>query len=131
MATRIVTSLLISRSCAILFSRVLGLAGTPITQATISSITAETLDLEYGRAVVWGPNALTVASVVYNSLIQNDQAWYEAGGDSLGYNFKYTFPAAALAIAGKRIRFDVKFIAATADQFIVQAEGNMRPTWIA
>lgn len=110
-------------------ARILGQAGTPITQATIAAIAAQVWDFE-NRLVSWGPSSLTVASVVFNSLIQQDPRWEAAGGDAAGYNFLWEIPALALSMPGNRMRADVKFAPVTGEQFVVPFEGQLVPVFI-
>lgn len=129
MAQRITSATMIARTGAVLMARILGNAGTPITVATISSISAAVRDLDY-NAVTYGPSALTVASVVFNSYVQNDLRWFEAGGDALGYNFLWVVPAIALGMAGLRMRADVKFVPVSGENFVVPFEGSLVPVYI-
>lgn len=125
-ATLVVTQTLIGRSGATHMARILGSAGTPITQATLSAIAAQVKDLDYG-SVSYGPTALTISTTVFDSLVQNDPRWTL---DAKGYNFLWTAPALALSIAGQRARADVKFTPVSGEVFVVPFEYNLVPVYI-
>ena len=91
-------------------------------------MTLQVWDLDYSVAV-YGPTALTVSQIVYNSL-QYTLPWAEAGGDTIGFNVLVVAPAVALSMAGRRMRADVKFVPVTGENFVMQAEANLSPTYI-
>lgn len=68
--------------------------------------------------------SLTVASVVFNTLVQNDPRWdidsqYSPGADNQwGYNFLFTLPASALAKPDK-YQLDVRFVPVSGEPFTV------------
>ncbi len=81
-----------------LIARILGNLGTPITRATIASISYVLTDLTNG--LTSGSGTFTVATVVFDNLVQNDPRWTAdspqvPGKDGrTGYNFLATIPAA-------------------------------------
>lgn len=79
-------------------ARILGAAGTLITQASVTSIalTVTSLD-EFGRAdtVTVNGTAVTVSSAVYNTA-QTDATLWPNPPHTAGFNFKYQVPASAV-----------------------------------
>ena len=86
----------------ILMARVVGAAGTAITQATCSTITYVVVDIATGTTVSNG--SLTIASVVFDTL-QTDSIWTK---DTTGYNFKTVLTAAMVPTGGATYRVEVK-----------------------
>ena len=127
-AIRVISQVLIARSGAWVFGRVYGWGAVPITQASIQSMTMQVWDLDY-MVPTYGPTVLTVSQVVYNSLQVTPQ-WLEAGGDQIGFNVLVVAPAVALSMAGRRMRCDVKFVPVTGENFVMQAEANLSPTYV-
>lgn len=84
---------------ATLMARVLGNAGTPITQATISSISRKTFALPDTTATTTTPS---VSSLVFDAL-QTDARWTE---DEVGYNFRDTVAASVLANGNTQYRVE-------------------------
>lgn len=125
----IVSALIIGRTGAVLLARALGNAGTPITRASIASMSLQVRDLDYSQ-VSYGPAALVVATCVFDSCVQNDQRWIQEGGDATGYNVLVLIPALALSMPGKRVRADVKFVPVAGENFVIPAEANLVPVYI-
>lgn len=135
----VTTYALPSGADVILFARIVGAAATPITQATVSSVTVQLTDLTK-EAQLAGSGAIatltpTVAACVYNALQQSDPAWqkdgaYAAGGsvanpvlgpDGLyGYNFRTVVPGVDTpGGTGDRLQATVRFT--MADGSIIKA----------
>lgn len=75
------------------YSRVTNPAGTAYTQSGLSTISYKLIKLS-DESTVTGPTALTISSVVYNTM----QAWPEdSSPDSTGYNFLHRPSAAHVA----------------------------------
>jgi len=98
----------------VLMSRVLGMDGTAITQASISSISALIRDMVAGTEEVI---ALDKTAVVFNTL-QKDARWRR---DSVGYNFRWGVPAIKLPNA-TTYRIEITFIPTTGEQFVIAFE---------
>jgi hypothetical protein len=77
-----------------LLARVYGTAGTPITQATCSSIAYSITDTTTNTVADSG--SLTISAVIYDTL-QTDAIWTK---DATGYNFKWTPSATYLSAPG-------------------------------
>lgn len=86
----------------VLMARVLGQTGTPINQAALASIGYVVTDLTAGTVGVSTP--LTVSTVIFNALQQNDPRWvldsqYSPGPDgNFGYNFLAALPASTFPL---------------------------------
>lgn len=78
---------------AVLMKRVRNLDGTYLQQADVASIALTVYDRANAMAVVVGPLALTVASVIFNTLQPYDGVLWRI--DRTGYNFKYRIAGAA------------------------------------
>lgn len=102
-----------------LMARVTGRTGANITQASLTSIT---LYGYTGTTTVANGVALTVSSVVYDTL-QTDSRWTE---DSTGYNFGYDLPASYIASAGE-YRFEFVFNPASGEDFVLVWVGYVEP----
>lgn len=107
-----------------LMARILGNAGTPITQATLSGITYTIRDLT-AQTTVASAQALTVSSVVYDSLQQEDPRW---DLDAAGYNFLAVIPASWFTdydvdedtgvVTSHRYQVDVEFTPVSGQPFV-------------
>ena len=88
-----------------IIARVVGNAGTNITQASLSTITYSVYDTSTGT-VVTGHNAvaLTISTVVFDTL-QTDAVWTF---DATGYNYKHTVEATALPTGGTVYIYEAK-----------------------
>src|SRR6187402_145567 len=89
---------------ATFMARVLGNAGTAITQATISSITCNVYDMTAPTVAVISPT-VTVNSVVFDTL-QTDARWT---ADTTGYNFLHAMPATAFPTGKRNYKVEYKF----------------------
>lgn len=85
-----------------LLARILGLAGNPITQATLTSIAYTVTNLTLGQNV--GSGTFTISTTVFDALQTNDPRWrfddpYNPGPDGLwGFNFAAVLPATLFPI---------------------------------
>lgn len=129
----VVTGVASLNSGVTLMARVLGQPGTPITQASLSTITYAVSDLTTGVNLSKG-NPLTISAVVFDALVQNDPRWTKdtakaPGADGLaGYNFLATIPATAftakdidavsLLLRSHRYRVDVLFTPITGQPWV-------------
>lgn len=84
---------------AVLLSRVVGLDGTPITQASLSSITLDVWPDGHPDVFTIDSEDIPVADVVFDTLQTNDPRWT---GDDEGYNFAHQIAADAFPDPGKR-----------------------------
>ena len=108
----------------VLMTRIVGTAATAITQSTLAAIsylvkrysTKADAENDADGTVVVSETALTLASVVYNTL-QTDNDWTNTA-DSVGYNFKMALPAAALPVAGQWYVVEVWCDPISGDDFI-------------
>ena len=85
-------------SPAVLITRVDNLAGVPAVQADIGSASITVYAKGGAMPVVYGPVALTVSSVFFNTLQNTDPRWTT---DGVGYNFLYQVTGTAFASAGR------------------------------
>ena len=111
---------------ATLMARIVGGAGTTITQATITSIARKTFDLNGltpGTAVE--TSAPVVASTVFDTY-QTDARWTV---DSTGYNFRDTIAAAIFATGNHRYRVEYAFTPTAGAVFWVVFELQCQPVW--
>ncbi len=91
-------------------SRVKGLSGSYITQASLSAITCKVYN-NVGTLVT--SPTVTISSSVFDTLQTTDSRWTR---DTTGYNFLFTIPAAAFPSVGL-YRVEFKFTPATGDPF--------------
>lgn len=98
----VITGVVPARTGVTLLARLLGNAGTPVTQASLTSIGYTVTDTTNGLAV--GTGTFTVSASVFNGLQVNDPRWtfdtaLSPGRDGLtGYNFLATLPASLFAV---------------------------------
>jgi hypothetical protein len=125
-AVQVVTQTLISRSGAIHIARIYGQNNVPINQESLSSIMAQVTDLDY-NSVVYGPTALTISQVVFESLVNNDPRWTL---DNIGYNFLWVCPALALSMSGENGQTDIKFTPVSGEVFVAPFTYQLSPVYI-
>lgn len=107
-----------------IMARIRGSDGNLITQASLLAIAYSVYDIDAAASLV-SSTALTISSVVYDSLQQTDQIWTKdalgrPGTDQEhGYNFKAILPASSVPVAssGNRIQIDVAFTPTSGEQF--------------
>ena len=102
-----------------LLARVVGQAGSAVTQASLSSITCKVFDLQGaapGTAV--SEPTVTISSAVFDSL-QTDARWTE---DATGYNFAHQVASSVVADGGHAYRVEYKFTPASGQTFYVVFE---------
>lgn len=90
---------------AYLMARVEGTDGTNLQQSDIDNIVYSTFDLSDPSTAVVDGTALTVSSVIFDSLQTSDTRWDE---DSTGYNFGWSSPASLYPTGKRRVRVQVK-----------------------
>ena len=100
---------------ASLMARVVGNAGANIVQADITSIAR---NVYVGSTLSVGPTAMTVATVVFDTL-QTDARW---GEDSTGYNFRDDVAATVFADGDVIYRIEYSFTPASGEVFWVVYE---------
>lgn len=114
--------------------RVQNLAGSNITQATLSTITYSVRDMTAREDK--GTGTLTIASVVYDTL-QTDSTWTE---DNTGYNFAWTVPASLTGfepdgdyprddVPPHEFAVDLLFTPSSGEAFKVPVRVEMQATW--
>jgi len=106
---------------AYVMGRVLGNAGTAITQATISGITYYINDLFDGSVVV-ASTALTVSSVVFDTYQTSDPRWTE---DTTGYNFATALPAGSFPSGNRVSLVTFKFDPVSGEDFYMQVKATV------
>jgi hypothetical protein len=132
----LVTGIVVGRSGVTLLARLLGNLGTPVTKATLSGIAYKVSDLTTG--LVPGTGTFTVATSIFDALVQNDPRWVRdsaraVGPDGLyGYNFLATLPAAtfpAALLTGRanlippdKLHCDVTFTPTSGEAWVVPYE---------
>lgn len=104
---------------ASMMARVVGNAGANIVQADIQSIARNVF---IGTTLDAGPTALTVATVVFDTL-QTDARW---SIDSTGYNFRDDVAAAIFATGDTRYRLEYAFTPASGEVFQVVFEAKAK-----
>jgi hypothetical protein len=99
-----------------LMARVLGNAGTAITQASLTAITYGVYDVATGTATVTAGTALTISSVVFNTyqVTAVDPRWTL---DTTGYNFATSIPASAFPTGGATYQVEILFDPASGENF--------------
>ncbi len=95
---------------ASVMARVIGNAGTAITQASLSSISYKVFDLATGETALQS-GVLTISAVVFDAL-QTDARWT---ADSTGYNFLHACPASWFTDANHQYRIEYKFTPASGE----------------
>lgn len=114
-----------------LMARIRGNSHALVTQASLSAIAytvwnvQPVVDGTGDATAVVASTALTISSVIYDSLQQQDGLWTKDGPGNLGpdmswgYNFKTVIPASSFTVAasGDRYRVDVKFTPVTGEIF--------------
>jgi hypothetical protein len=141
----IITGVFVAKGGATCMARILGNLGTPITRASIASITYNVQDLN--TLLSTGNGVLTPANVIFDSLQQNDPRWdkdsaVRSGKDGQwGYNFlnlfsRTLFPAFDVdnttsppTVKPHRYRIDVTFVPVSGENFLAMFEGIALPTW--
>lgn len=113
MSAAIKVAKVIEGAGAVLLARVVGNAGTPITQASLSSISR--LVYVPATATSVSSGTLTISSVVYDAL-QTGDLW---AADSEGYNFKDTIGASTLSEGNTVYRVEYKFTPTSGEVFKV------------
>lgn len=127
----------------IILARIVGAKATPISQATISSVTVQVTDLSKEALTVGSGNIAThspaVASVIFNALQQGDPLWEGNGGDSSiapgkdklwGYNFLFTVPAADFGNSGDLFQVDVKVVPVSGEPFRIRVKIPTDPVYV-
>jgi len=97
-------------------ARIVGYAGTYITQALTSSIVYSTFDLSSATptTAIVDSTSLTVSAVVFDAL-QRDERWTV---DDIGYNFRVHTLAATIPATGDHMyRIEFKFTDSSSDVF--------------
>ena len=124
-AINIIQDVVFQNGGATYLARVLGNAGTAITQASLSSISCGVYDEDGatpGTAII--TPTVTIASAVYDTL-QTDSIWTK---DTTGYNFKFSIPATGFPIADHRHRIEFKFTPASGAVFYGKAYVGVEDT---
>ena len=149
----LITGTVVARSGVTCMARVLGNAGTPITRASLSTITYTVTDRSNGT--VGTATSVTISSAVYDSLQTSDPRWNMVVGESAlnlgadgqyGFNFLFVVPAINFPITvpdatpdppAKVVqtppfsyRVDFVFTPASGQQFIVPFEFTPVQTFV-
>lgn len=108
----------------IVMARIVGNAGTAITQASLTSIKMDVYDItdEDAPAAIGSQDTLTINSVVFDTLQDSDVRWTR---DDEGYNFLHTVAATRFASAGP-VRIEFMFDPASGENFMMVWEGTVR-----
>lgn len=104
-------------SDCLLLARVRNIDGTYLQQAALSGIALTVRDKSDGNAVVVGPLALTISSVVFDTLQTNPVIWTN---DATGYNFLTRVAGAAAFPDAHDYRVDVIFTMTDSTTFPLQ-----------
>jgi hypothetical protein len=102
---------------ATVLARVIGQAGSNITQASLSTITYAIYAAETGTSVATG--TVTISSSVYDTLQTSDARWTH---DTTGYNFTHALTASNFASGDKRYRVEYKFTPVSGEVFWLVCE---------
>lgn len=105
-------------SDVVLMARIRNIDGAYIQQSDLSSIALTVYDRNDDMAVVVGPLALTISSVVFNALQPWDGVLWTA--DRTGYNFKCRVAGAAAFPDATDYRVDAIFTLTDGTKFPVQ-----------
>ena len=98
-----------------LLARILGNAGTPITQASLSSISYAVFDLQGADpATAVQTGTLTISAVVFDALQTSDPRWTV---DDEGFNFAHAAPASWFNESTHTYRIEYKFTPASGEVF--------------
>ena len=90
--------------------RLVNVAGSYVTQASVASISYKVFDTADG-AVVTGPTSLSVSAVIFDALQQDSTLWTV---DSVGFNFKTVLTGTTcFPNANKRYRVECQFVMAS------------------
>lgn len=98
----------------VLMDRVKNLAGTYVTQASLSTMTyrvdeyaseADARSCSNGSPIVGTPTSLTIADCVFDTL-QTSAPW-DSTADPTGYNIKITMPKTTRPNGGKWHRYEI------------------------
>jgi hypothetical protein len=110
-----------AKSGVTLACMIAGNAGTPITQATLSSIAWKVTRYQVdGKTVdlATGSGSLTISAVVFDTPQTTDPRYDIADG----YNFLATLPASAFQVGGYRHRIAITFVPVSGEQFTQVAD---------
>lgn len=113
-------------SGAAMMARIVGNDAAAITQATVTSITRHTYDLDAASPTtdIEDPGtSLTVSTVVFDTL-QTDSRWTE---DSTGYNFRDDVDDTLFSTGGNRYRVEYVVEPSSGAKFHVVYEVTARP----
>ena len=100
-------------------ARMVGNAGTSVTQASLTSITCKVFDLSSATPTTSiATPTVTISSAVYDTL-QTDSRWTV---DSTGYNFLFTVAASILTTGDHRYRVEFKFTPTSGEVFFTVFE---------
>lgn len=114
-------------SGAFVMAHVTGNAGTAITQASISSITAKVFDLA-DNSVVLNIGAVATTNIS-DTLVTTatDPRWTVATSVAAGYNFSYALPATSFPTGGNRYRVEFIFTPSSGAVFPLVFELDASP----
>jgi hypothetical protein len=102
-----------------LLARVVGQAGTAVTQASLTSITYKIFDtLSDTPTSAVASGTLTISDVIFDTL-QTDARWTK---DNTGYNFLHTIGAGVLTKENTVYRIEYLFDPVTGENFYVVFE---------
>jgi hypothetical protein len=110
-----------AKSGATQAARIYGNAGTPITQATISSITCKVFDKNVSVETPVLTPSITVSSVVFDTLQDDDPRWTI---DETGYNFLHAIAATAFPTNNHIYRIEYIFTPTSGAVFPLVYEGK-------
>jgi hypothetical protein len=128
-----------------LMARVVGNAGTPVTQASLSTVAYAVRDLT--DALALGDDAVSISDAVFDDLVTDDPRWNRdsaaaPGPDGRwGYNFAVTLPASLFdavfdvhettnKVTRHRVQADVLFTPTSGEPFVVSWAWSPVPTWV-
>lgn len=124
-----ITRSVFKNGSAVFMARVVGNNGVAINQASISAAEYSVYLVEAGTddddVVVASHDAvaLTVASIIFDTLQTTDTAWTLAGGDATGYNLRYEIDVAtvqAFTIADRYYRVIFKLTPVSGQAILVR-----------
>lgn len=105
-----------------LMARMLGNAGTPVTQGTLSTILLNVFDLTDDGDLVYTTNP-TISSDVFDTLQTADPRWT---ADAVGYNFGTTVPPEAFPEGRHEYRLEIVFTPTAGGKFALVVDVNVR-----
>lgn len=115
----VLTATIWPNTALVILARVLGTAGTPINQASISSISFKSY-LDGTEVYSTSP---VVSTTIFNSLQTGDDRWDQ---DNTGYNLALTVSGSAFPLANKRYTWELILTPASGSRIVIVGQTQTR-----